>query len=105
MTASPRLAQIDAMLADEPNDPELRYMRGMEFVSLGDDAGAAQAFLDLVAVAPEYPPAYHMGGRTLQRLGRLGEARSLLERGIPIALRAGNEHAAGEMQGLLESLD
>jgi Flp pilus assembly protein TadD len=105
MTAPSRLASIDAMLADEPNDPELRYMRAMELVSLGDDTAAAQAFRDLIAIAPEYPPAYHMGGRTLQRLGRLGEARSLLEQGIPIALRIGNEHAAGEMQGLLESLD
>ena len=105
MTASPRLAQIEAMLAEEPNDPELRYMLAMERVSLGDDAGAAQAFRDLIAIAPEYPPAYHMGGRTLQRLGRIGEARSLLEQGIPIALRIGNDHAAGEMQGLLDSLD
>jgi predicted Zn-dependent protease len=99
------LAKIDALLADEPNDPELRYMRAMELVSLGDDAAAAQAFRELIVVAPEYPPAYHMGGRTLQRLGRMGEARSLLEAGIPIALRVGNDHAAGEMQGLLESLD
>src|SRR6187399_1596731 len=102
MIASPRLAKIDALLADEPNDPELRYMRAMELVSLGDDAAAAQEFRDLVAVAPEYPPAYHMGGRTLQRLGRIGEARSLSEAGIPVALRVGNEHAAGEMQGLLD---
>jgi Tfp pilus assembly protein PilF len=100
-----RLAQIEAMLADEPNDPELRYMRSMELVSLGDDAAAAQAFRELIDVAPEYPPAYHMGARTLQRLGQLSEARMLLERGIPLALRLGNEHAAGEMQGLLESLD
>ncbi len=100
-----RLQQIEVMLADEPNDPELRYMLAMERASLGDDAGAAEAFRELIGVAPEYAPAYHMGGRTLQRLGRLGEARRLLEQGIPIALRIGNEHAAGEMQGLLESLD
>jgi len=102
---SPRLAQIDAMLADEPNDPELLYMRAMELASLGDDTAAAQAFSDLIAIAPKYPPAYHMGGRTLHRLGRIKEARLLLQQGIPIALGMGNEHAAGEMQGLLESLD
>ena len=105
MIASPRLAKIDALLADEPDDPELRYMRAMELVSLGDDTAAAQVFRDLIAIAPEYPPAYHMGGRTLQRLGRIREARSLLEAGIPIAVRIGNDHAAGEMQGLLDSLD
>jgi tetratricopeptide (TPR) repeat protein len=105
MTAPSRLTQIAAMLGDEPNDPELRYMLAMEYVSLGDDAGAVQAFNDLIAVSPEYPPAFHMAARTLQRLGRISEARSLLQRGIPIALKIGNEHAAGEMQGLLETLD
>lgn len=102
---SPRLTQIDAMLADDPNDPELRYMRAMELISLGDDAAAAQTFRDIIAIAPNYPPAYHMGGRTLHRLGRISEARTLLQQGIPIAQRIGNEHAAGEMQGLLDSLD
>lgn len=100
-----RLAQIEAMLADDPNDPELRYMLAMEHASLGDDARALAAFEDLIARAPDYPPAYHMAGRTLQRMNRIRDARDVLSRGIPIALKAGNTHAAGEMQGLLESLD
>jgi len=100
-----RLQKIEAMLADDPGDPELRYMLAMERISTGDDAGAIDAFHDLIALAPEYPPAYHMAGRTLQRLGRIREARELLTRGIPISLKIGNTHAAGEMQGLLESLD
>ncbi len=105
MTSSTRLEKIQAMLADEPNDPELRYMLAMEHISLGDDAAAAETLLALVAAMPEYPPAYHMAGRTLQRLGRLREARDVLQRGIPVARKAGNEHAAGEMQGVLEMLD
>ena len=100
-----RLQQIEAMLTDEPNDPELRYMLAMEHISLGNDAGAVDAFNALIAIAPEYPPAYHMAGRTLQRLGRIREARDVLTRGIPISLKIGNAHAAGEMEGLLETLD
>ena len=33
-----RLEQIQAMLADDPNDPFLRYGLAMEHVSSGDDA-------------------------------------------------------------------
>src|SRR5450432_2258817 len=104
MPAKGRREQIEAMLAEEPNDPELRYMLAMEYASAGDDAGAARCFQELIQVAPNYPPAYHQGGRTLQRLDRIAEARALLTQGIPIAEKQGDSHAAGEMTELLHSL-
>jgi tetratricopeptide (TPR) repeat protein len=100
-----RKEQIEAMLKDEPHDAELRYMLAMEHVSLGDDPAAASVFQNLITDAPTHAPAYHMLGRTLQRLGRIKEAKELLQTGIPIAMQAGNTHAAGEMQELLENLD
>ncbi len=100
-----RLQQLRAMLDDEPNDPELRYMLAMEHASLGDDAEAVRCFEEIIRLAPNYPPAYHQGGRALARLGRLAEARQLLQRGIPVAQAEGNAHAAGEMLELLQSLE
>src|SRR4051794_14641193 len=100
-----RKEQIETMLRDEPNDPELHYMLAMEHVSTGDDAQAAERFDELLRIAPQYAPAYHMAGRTLLRLNRVEEAKSLLARGIPVALAQGNSHAAGEMQEVLESID
>ncbi len=105
MTTKTRRQQIEEMLADMPNDAELHYMLAMEHVSTGDDAGAVRCFEALLAVAPEYPPAYHQAGRALHRLGKTVEARLMLQRGIPIALRRGQEHAAGEMQELLNNLE
>ena len=100
-----RKEQIEAMLKEEPYDAELRYMLAMEHVSLGDDAGAANVFQNLITDAPTHAPAYHMLGRTLQRLGRIKDAKDLLQKGIPIAMQSGNTHAVGEMQELLENLD
>jgi cytochrome c-type biogenesis protein CcmH/NrfG len=105
MTARTRRQQIEQMLADEPNDAELRYMLAMEYASEGDDAGAVACFQELIAAVPEYPPAYHQAGRALQRLNRPDEARAILKQGIPIALKKGDQHAAGEMQELLEYLE
>ena len=104
MTKS-RREQIETMLAEAPNDPELRYMLAMEYVSSGDDAGAVKCFQDLVQATPHYPPAYHQAGRALQRLNRISEARILLLAGIPIAEKQGDAHAAGEMMELMQSLD
>ena len=105
MSAKSRREQIEAMLADEPNDPELRYMLAMEHASAGDDASAVRVFQELLAVVPSFPPAYHMLGRTLQRLNRNAEARDVLLQGIPVAQKQGNLHAAGEMTELLDSLE
>lgn len=100
-----RKQQLEEMLAHEPNDAELRYMLAMEHVSAGDDAGAVSCFQEIFTRAPDYPPAYHQAGRALQRLGRLPEARDVLTRGIGVALKSGDQHAAGEMQELLNLLD
>jgi Tfp pilus assembly protein PilF len=105
MAARTRRQQLEEMLAEEPNDPELRYMLGMEHVSAGDDAAAVRCFEELLRVDPTYPHAYHQAGRALVRLGKVSEAREMLRRGVPVARQRGELHAAGEMQEFLESLE
>lgn len=104
MTAKTRKQQIQEMLADEPDDPFLRYGLAMEHVSEGDDAGAAQCFHELFAVAPDYVAAYLQAGQALIRLGRADEARDVLRQGIAVAGRQGDQHAAEEMQGFLAGI-
>lgn len=99
-----RRQKIEAMLVQEPSDPELRYMLAMEHVSEGNDGQAVKCFEEIFAVAPEYAPAYHQAGRALQRLSRFDEAQAVLLKGIAVASVKGDEHAAGEMQGLLDNL-
>jgi cytochrome c-type biogenesis protein CcmH/NrfG len=105
MSTKSRREQIEAMLIDDPNDPELRYMLAMEYASAGDDEAAVRAFEDLIKIAPTYPPAYHMAGRALQRLNRSADAKAILLQGIPVAEKKGDQHAAGEMMELLQSLE
>jgi Tfp pilus assembly protein PilF len=105
MTAKSRRQQIEEMLADVPNDPELRYFLAMEYVSAKDDAGAARQFRDLFAVAPDYVPAYLQAGQAFMRLGHIDDARATLGQGIEAARRKGDHHALGEMQGFLDSLE
>jgi predicted Zn-dependent protease len=104
MSGKTRRQQLEEMLADEPNDPFLRYGVAMECVSEGKDQEAADRFRDIVALAPDYVPAYHQAGQTLVRLGRAQEAGGVLRQGIQAAQRQGNFHAAEEMQALLDSL-
>jgi predicted Zn-dependent protease len=105
MTAKTRKQQLEEMLAEDPNDPFLRYGVAMEYVGAGDLETAVRCLRELVAVAPDYVPAYQQAGQVLARLGRAAEARAVLRQGMDAAARQGNEHARGEMEALFDSLE
>ena len=107
MARTPRMAQIEALLADDPDDAFLRYGLAMEHASAGDDAECADVLRDLIArtAANPYVPAFLQCGQALARLDRTAEACEVLKRGVDAARRAGDTHAMGEMQGLLASLE
>src|SRR5437879_1072025 len=105
MDTQQRKEHLRKMLAEDPGDPELGYMLGMEYAGAGDDQAAVTCFRELLAMSPDYAPAYHQAGRALHRLCRAGEARAILQRGIPVAQQRGDLHAAGEMQELLANLE
>lgn len=107
MARTPRMDQIEAMLADDPDDAFLRYGLALEHASAGNDATCADLLLDLISrpAGEPYVPAYLMAGQVLARLDRIPSACAVLRDGIAAARTAGNSHAEGEMQGLLESLE
>ncbi|MCI0700497.1 MAG: hypothetical protein L0241_05390 [Planctomycetia bacterium] len=107
MARTPRMAQIEALLAEDPDDAFLRYGLAMEHASSGDDASCVSVLRDLIARTKENPyvPAFLQCGQALMRLDRANEAAEVLRQGIAAAGRAGDLHAQGEMQGLLASLE
>jgi thioredoxin-like negative regulator of GroEL len=103
-TRTPRMDQIEALLADDPGDSFLRYSLALEHASAGDDATAADHLLRLLADTP-YVPGFLMAGQILNRLNRVDEAGVVLRRGIEVARQHGESHAEGEMAGLLSSIE
>ena len=110
MARTPRLERFEAMLAETPDDPELRYAVAMEYASAGDDAGCAARLRELIArhAASPYIPAYLQAGQALARLDKSDEAAEVLREGIEAAARVGTPdalHARGEMMGLLATVE
>lgn len=107
MPRTPRMAQLEELLADTPDDPFLRYGLAMEYASAGDDAACAERLRELIdrPAGPPYVPAFLQAGQALMRLDRIPEACAVLRQGIEAARTAGDTHALGEMQGLLESIE
>lgn len=99
-----RAAALRQFLEDNPNDSFARYGLAMEHVRAGNAETALEEFKKLVEINPEYTAAYQMAAQTLMKVGRNGEARSWLERGIACAARTGNAHAKSEMQAMLDEI-
>lgn len=106
MARTPRMEQIEAMLAEDPDDAFLRYGLAMEHASAGDDAACVEVLRDLIAraAAKPYVPAFLQAGQALGRLDQPAEACEVLRQGITAARACGDTHAMGEMEGLLDSL-
>jgi tetratricopeptide (TPR) repeat protein len=104
MAGGSRIEQLKSMLAELPNDAELRYFLAMAYVSAADNDAALACFQQLADENPGYVPAYVQSGQLLARLGREEEARSVFRAGISAAQKAGDSHAAGEMEAFLDSL-
>jgi predicted Zn-dependent protease len=107
MGAQERRKLLEEMLAETPEDAELRYAIAMEDLSAGETDAALKRFSELTSGAGDRPyvPAFLMAAQTLQKLGRTGEAITVLRAGVEAAQKQNNQHAQGEMQGLLDSLE
>src|SRR5260370_41357529 len=102
--ANTRLDALKGMVAQQPGDSFLRYGLAMEYRNAGDLEAALGEFRSLIAAHPDYSAAYYHGGQTLERLGRLDEARTLYREGIEATTRKGDWHTRDEIQAALDLL-
>ena len=101
---SGRIDSLKSLIEQDPGNSRFRYMLAMELVNSGDQEGAVQAFTDLIAADPNYSAAYFQGAQTLEKLGRVEQARQIYLRGIEAATRTGDMHTRGELQAALDML-
>jgi predicted Zn-dependent protease len=99
-----RREKIEAMLADDPSDPFLRYSLAMELEKEGENDASLAQLSSLTRDEKPYVPAFFMAGQQYAKLKRINEARTVLRDGIDEARRQGDAHAAGEMSEFLASL-
>ena len=99
-----RRAQIEELLKADPHDAFLNYALAKELASEGDVTAALAAFDRVIAEHPDYVPAFFQKGQVLAAEGRTDAAREVLERGIEVADRVGETHAAGEMTAFLDMM-
>ena len=95
---------LQSFIAQKPRDPFPRYALALEYKNAGRLDEAQQKFAELIELDPGYTATYLHAGNVLVTLGRRDEARTTYEAGIVAAVRAGDTHARGELEGALASL-
>jgi len=102
--AGNRLDTLKQLAAQDPANAFVRYGLAMEYANSGELEQAISEFHGIVAASPDYAAAYFHGGQTLEKLGRVEEAKALYEQGIAVTTRTGDLHTRSELQGALDLL-
>ena len=95
---------LSEILAQNPKDEFARYGLAMEYSKAGKVDAALEEFRKLLAVNPNYTAAYFMAAQALTGVGRVEEAKKMLNDGIASAKGTGNAHAQSEMEAMLVEL-
>ncbi len=95
---------LKTMAAQNPTNSFVRYGLALEYTNAGALEEAVTEFRAVLASDPGYTYAYFHGGQTLEKLGRLEEARELYEAGIAASRSKGDMKALSELQGALDLL-
>jgi tetratricopeptide (TPR) repeat protein len=99
-----RLEVLQSMVDQNPADAFSRYGLAMEYVRTGDLAAAVDQFRILLEHNPNYAAGYFHGGQTLEKLGRIDEAKQIYAKGIEVTSSTGDAHTRSELQAALSLL-
>jgi len=102
--ANSRFEILKSMVEQDPGSAFGRYGLAMEYVNAGDLDAAAGHFEALLEHNPTYAAGYFHGGQTLEKLGRMDEARQMYRKGIEVTTSTGDGHTRSELEGALANL-
>ncbi|MBC8082679.1 MAG: tetratricopeptide repeat protein [Hymenobacter sp.] len=95
-----RLQQLLAFYQDEPNDPFTIYALATEYKTT-EPLQALSYFRKLLAEHPDYVGTYYHAGKLLEQLQKPEEAEKVYREGLRVSRKAGQLHAASELQQAL----
>jgi len=105
MADAARMSALRSAVEKKPEADFPRYGLAMELVSAEEFGEAEEHFLKLLEHHPDQISGHFMLGKLYGRLDRCDEARETLEKGIAIAEKKGDTHAADEMRDEIETLE
>ncbi len=100
-----RLEQFKEFVELDPSDTFSRYALGMEYLGASEFPQALEQFEEVIKRDPAEPAAYSQAAIAAQNLNQIEQARTLLQQGIEVASKKGDQHSKEEMEAALEKLE
>jgi tetratricopeptide (TPR) repeat protein len=104
LMATNRLEILQQMVSQDPNNTFARYGLAMEYANGGNHEQAVIEYRALLSRDENYAAAYYHGGQSLEKLGRVDEAKTLYEAGLVVTRRKGDSHTHAEIEAALSLL-
>ena len=105
MSSEERIAQLQAMLREEPGDVFLRYAIALERKRMGAFEAAIADWEAILRDQPNHIPSYHQIALLLADMGRMDEAREACRTGMQHCIVTGDRKARAELGELLNTLE
>jgi tetratricopeptide (TPR) repeat protein len=102
--ATARIDVLRSMSEQNPRDAFSRYGLAMELLNSGQLEAAAEEFFTLLRYNPNYAAGYFHGGQTLEKLGRIEDAKKLYREGVVVTTSSGDSHTRSELEAALDLL-
>ena len=101
-TPATRLQQLLAFYAADPADAFTIYALATEYRAQ-EPARAWEFYQKLLNEHADYLGTYYHAGKLLEEFGRKEEAEQVYRKGLLVAKKAGQQHAASELRQALNS--
>ena len=102
MSSPSRLQQLLAFYEEDPYDPFTIYALATEYRAT-EPLRAWEFYKKLLAEHPDYVGTYYHAGKLLEGFGKKDEAEQVYRKGLVASRKAGQLHAASELQQALNS--
>ncbi len=92
-----RMSKLQALLADDPENPFLHFAMAKEHEGVDDRKQALATYLHLKSMAPDYVGLYYHLGKLQERMEDFDDAIATYTKGMEVAKAQGDMHAHGEL--------
>lgn len=99
-----RIADLEELYADEPEDPLAGFMLASEYAKAARPSDAARVFRGVVAVDPDYSAAWAGLANALEAQGLVAEARAAWTDAAASAARKSDKQVARQAEAALSLL-
>lgn len=99
-----RIATLLSWVEESPDDGFSRYALALEYKKHDQPEKALEQFSELIKRQPDYHATYYQYGVLLASNGQQQQAKQVLQQGLEVTKRLGEEHAFNEITEALANL-